>query len=269
MRPVLGIIGTGNLGEAIARALLRSGWTSADRIVCTDVDTQRVTRLSGELGVGAAADARETARRAELLLVAVKPQNMRDLLTEISPEVTPAHTVVSVAVGITTAWMESLLPPGTAVVRVMPNTPILVGEAMSAITPGLHADEVRLALAEGLFAEVGRAVRVPESDMDAVGATSGSGPAYVFLLAEAMMAAAEAQGLDADQARELVVQTVMGAARLLREDGRSAAELRQMVTSPNGTTQAALEVLQAAGFREAMREAVAAAVRRSRELAAG
>lgn len=269
MQPVLGIIGTGRLGEAIAGSLLRSGWTTPDRIVCTDVDPARVAEVTAALGVGGAEDALETARRAQLLLVAVKPQNIRDLLPRIAPEITPAHTVVSVAVGITTGLMESLLPPGTAVVRVMPNTPILVGEAMSAITAGAHADEERMALAEGLLARVGRVVRVPESDMDAVGAVSGSGPAYVFLLAEAMTAAAEATGLEPELARELVVQTVLGAGRLLREDGREAAELREMVTSPNGTTQAALAVLEGAGFREAMRAAVEAAVRRSQELAAG
>lgn len=269
MQPILGIIGTGRLGEAIAGSLLSSGWTTAERIVCTDVDPARVEQVTSELGVQGAADALDTARRAELLLIAVKPQNIRDLLPRIAPEITPAHTIVSVAVGITTGLMESLLPPGTAVVRVMPNTPILVGEAMSAITAGSHAGEDRMALAEGLLARVGRVVRVPESDMDAVGAVSGSGPAYVFLLAEAMTAAAEAAGLSAELARELVVQTVLGAGRLLHEDGREASELREMVTSPNGTTQAALAVLEGAEFREAMRAAVAAAVRRSQELAAG
>lgn len=269
MQPVLGIIGTGRLGEAIAGSLLGSGWTIPERIVCTDVDPARVEQVSRQLGVRGAADAVDTARRAELLLIAVKPQNMRELLTQIAPVITPSHTVLSVAAGVTIAMMESLLPPGTAVVRVMPNTPILVGEAMSAVTGGAHATAAHLDLAEGLLAQVGRVVRVPEADMDAVTAVSGSGPAYVFLLAEAMAEAAEAVGLDARTARELVAQTVLGAALLLREDGRPAEELRAMVTSPNGTTHAAVTVLEAAGFRDAMRDAVAAAMRRSQELAAG
>lgn len=266
MQPVLGIIGTGRLGEAIARSLLRSGWTTAERIVCSDVAEDHLRQVAERLGVRTAPDAVETVRQAELLLVAVKPQNMRELLADVSPAIRPEHTVVSVAAGVTIATMESLLPPGTAVVRVMPNTPILVCEAMSALTAGSHADEPRVALAEGLLAQVGKVVRVPEAAMDAVTAVSGSGPAYVFLLAEAMAAAGEALGLDAEQSRELVVQTVLGAARLLREEGRDAADLRAMVTSPHGTTHAAIETLEAAGFRQAMRDAIAAAARRSAEL---
>lgn len=269
MRPVLAIIGTGNLGEAIAASLLRSRWTTPDRIVCTDVDGARVARVAETLGVQTAPDAVEAARRGELLLVAVKPQSMRELLGAIAPAIAPAHVVVSVAAGVTTDVIESLLPEGTSVVRVMSNTPILVGEAMSAVCGGRHADESHLALAEGLLREVGRVVRVPEADLDAVTAVSGSGPAYVFLLAEAMTAAAEAAGLASETARELVVQTVLGAARLLREDGRDAAELRRVVTSPNGTTQAALEVLAERGFSDALAAAVAAAKRRSEELSAG
>lgn len=269
MQPVLAIIGTGNLGEAIARSLLRSGWTTPERIVCTDVDAGRVERVAAELGVRTAADAAEAARGAELLLLAVKPQGMRALLADLAPVVTPAHLLVSVAAGVTTALMESLLPAGAAVVRVMPNTPILVGQAMSAVSGGAHATEAHLAVAEGLLAQVGRVVRVPEADLDAVTAVSGSGPAYVFLLAEAMAAAAEAEGLDAAVARELVTQTVLGAATLLRDDGRDAAELRAMVTSPNGTTQAAVEVLEARGLRVAMAEAINAARRRSEALSSG
>jgi pyrroline-5-carboxylate reductase len=268
MQPVLAIIGTGNLGEAIASSLLRSGWTTPERIVCTDVDADRVARVAATLGVPTAPDAVEAARRAELLLVAVKPQSMRELLGAIAPVVTTGHVVVSVAAGITTAVMESLLPEGTPVVRVMSNTPILVGEAMSAVCGGRHAGEAHLAMTEGLLREVGRVVRVPEADLDAVTAVSGSGPAYVFLLAEAMTAAAEDAGLAPQIARELVVQTVLGAGRLLREDGRDAAELRRMVTSPNGTTQAALEILDERGVAEAVVAAVAAAKRRSEELSA-
>lgn len=269
MRPVLAIIGTGNLGEAIAASLLRSGWTTPDRIVCTDVDGERVARVAGTLGVRTAPDAVDAARQGELLLLAVKPQSMRELLGSIAPVVGPAHIVVSVAAGITTAFMEGLLPAGTPVVRVMSNTPILVGEAMSAVAAGRHATDAHLALADGLLAEVGRVVRVPEADLDAVTAVSGSGPAYVFLLAEAMTDAAVAAGLAPDVARELVVQTVLGAGRLLREDGRDAAALRAMVTSPNGTTQAALEVLADRGVTEAVLAAVVAAKRRSEELSAG
>lgn len=269
MQPVLGIVGTGRLGEAIAASLLREGWTSADRIVCTDVDEARVAEVTARLGVRGAPDALEAARQADLLLVAVKPQQVRELLAALSAVVEPRHTVLSVAAGITVGTLEALLPPGTAVVRVMPNTPILVGEAMSAITPGSHVAPERVEIVEDLLGQVGRVVRVPESAMDAVTAVSGSGPAYVFLLAEAMTEAGEAAGLDAAQARALVVQTVLGAARLLAEDDRDAADLRRMVTSPNGTTEAAIQVLEDAGFRQAFREAITAAMRRSRELSAG
>lgn len=269
MQPVLGIIGTGRLGEAIAGSLVRSGWTTAERIVCTDVAADHLAAVGARLGVRTAADAAEVARQADLLLVAVKPQQVSELLSGLAPLIERRHTIVSVAAGITVATMESVLPPGTAVIRVMSNTPILVGQAMSALTPGAAAGQDRVALAEDLLAQVGRVVRVPEGAMDAVTAVSGSGPAYVFLLAEALVAAAEAVGLERQEASELVTQTVLGAATLLCEDGRSAAELREMVTSPNGTTQAALEVLEAAGFRQAFHDAVAAAARRSSELSAG
>jgi len=268
MRPVLSIIGIGRLGEAIAGSLLRSGWTTAQQVVCTDVDSGRVAEVSAMLGIRSAATAREAVEAGELLLLAVKPQSMRELLAEIAPFITTAHTVVSVAAGIPLAVMQDALPEGTAVVRVMPNTPILVGEAMSAMTAGPTVDPERLDLVESLLAEVGQVVRVSEDAMDAVTAVSGSGPAYVFFLAEAMTAAAQNLGLPPEQARTLVEQTILGAATLLREDGRSAADLRAMVTSPNGTTQAAIETLQAHDVTAAFNAAIAAAARRSQELAA-
>jgi pyrroline-5-carboxylate reductase len=269
MPPVLAILGTGRLGEAIVGSLLRSGWTEPERIVCTDVDAERRELLAGRYGVVVTEDPADAVSRAELVLIAVKPQNMRELLASVAPSLTPAHTLISVAAGVTTERIEALVPPGVAVIRVMPNTPALVGEAMSALAPGRHAGDAQLALAESLLTQVGRVVRVEEPALDAVTAVSGSGPAYVFLLAEAMAAAGEAVGLEPGVARELVAQTLVGSAALLREEGRSAAELREMVTSPGGTTQAALEVLESRGLREAIRDAIAAAERRSRELAEG
>ncbi len=204
-----------------------------------------------------------------MVLLAVKPQDMRALLTDIAPHVRPGTLVVSLAAGITSALVEELLPAGTHVVRVMTNTPVFVDEAMSEISAGSHAGAEHLQTVEDLLRPVGKVLRVPESQQDAVTALSGSGPAYFFFLVEAMIDAGILLGLPRAVAAELIVQTALGSARMLRESGEHPVLLREAVTSPGGTTIAAIRTMEDHGVRAAMLAAIEAARDRSRELAAG
>jgi pyrroline-5-carboxylate reductase len=199
----------------------------------------------------------------------VKPQDMGAVLEEIGPAVRPGQLVVSLAAGITTAFLESRLPEGVPVVRVMPNTPALVDEGMAAIAPGSHCDDEHLAVAEALLGSTGRVLRVPERQMDAVTAISGTGPAYVFFVVESMIEAGVHLGLPRATATELVVQTLVGSAKMLRETGTHPVVLREQVTSPGGTTAAALRELEVHKVRAAFLAAMEAARNRSAELAEG
>ncbi len=208
-------------------------------------------------------------KQAGTLLLAVKPQDIDALLAEIAPAIESRHVVVSVAAGVTTAHIEERLPDGIAVVRCMPNTPALVDQAMTAVAGGAHAGDEHLAVAESLLASVGRVVRVPEHQLDAVTALSGSGPAYFFFLVEAMIDAGILLGLPRALAAELIVQTAVGAATMLRDSGEHPVQLREAVTSPGGTTIAAIRELEIHGVRAALLAAIEAAAIRSRELGAG
>jgi pyrroline-5-carboxylate reductase len=201
--------------------------------------------------------------------VVVKPQDMDDLLSEIAGELKQGQLLVSLAAGITTGFIEARVPEGVAVVRVMPNTPALVDEGMAAISPGSHCDDEHLAEAESLMASTGKVMRIPERQMDAVTAISGSGPAYIFFVVESMIEAGVHLGLPRATATELVVQTVVGSAHMLRETGTHPAVLREQVTSPGGTTAAALRELEIHKVRAAFLAAMEAARDRSRSLAAG
>jgi pyrroline-5-carboxylate reductase len=209
------------------------------------------------------------AQKADTLLLVVKPQDMAEVLQEMAPHVSAQTLVVSLAAGITTGFVESHLPDDVPVIRVMPNTPALVDEGMSAISRGSHCDEAHLAEAETLLSAVGRVLRVPEKQQDAVTAISGSGPAYIFFVVEAMIEAGVHLGLPRSTATELVLQTVVGSAKLLRETGEHPVVLRERVTSPGGTTAAAVRELEDHKVRAAFLTAMEAARNRSRALAAG
>jgi pyrroline-5-carboxylate reductase len=211
----------------------------------------------------------DAAAKASVLLLTVKPQDMAALVDEIAGIVTPDQIVISVAAGITTAFLERRLAPGVPVVRVMTNTPVIVDEAMSAISAGTHAGTEHLDRAEALLAPVGRVLRVPESQQDAVTALSGSGPAYFFFLVEAMIDAGILLGVPRAVAADLLVQTAVGAATMLRDSGQHPVLLREAVTSPGGTTISAIRELENHGVRAALLAAIEAARDRSRELAAG
>jgi pyrroline-5-carboxylate reductase len=267
MASQVAILGAGVMGETLLSGLVRAG-RPVDSLLVGEKRPERGAELEQRYGVEVLAN-REAARRADTVVVVVKPQDMGELLTEIAPSLRRGQLVVSLAAGITTAYIESHLPEGIAVVRVMPNTPALVDEGMAAISRGSHCDEEHLAEAESLMASTGRVTRVPERQQDAVTAISGSGPAYLFFVVEAMIEAGVHLGLPRTTATELVVQTVVGSAKLLRETGEHPTVLREQVTSPGGTTAAAIRQLEDHKVRAAFLTAMEAARDRSRALAEG
>jgi pyrroline-5-carboxylate reductase len=258
------VIGAGVLGETLLSGLLRAG-RAVDQLVVVEKRAERAAELKERYGVDVVADV-AAAGSAETVLLVVKPQDMAEVLGDIAPALRRGQLLVSLAAGITTGFIESHVPHGVAVVRVMPNTPALVDEGMAAISPGTHCDDAHLAEAEELMASVGRVVRVPEKLQDAVTAISGSGPAYVFFVVESMIEAGVHLGLPRTIAHELAVQTLFGSAVMLRETGEHPAVLRERVTSPGGTTAAALRELEVHRVRAAFLAALEAARDRSREL---
>ena len=255
------------MGETLLSGLLRAGWRP-ETLLVTERRPERAIELHERYGVEVLSNA-DAAAKAETLVLVVKPQDMGGLLDEVSPHVAHDALVVSLAAGITTAFLESHLPQGMPVVRVMPNTPALVDEGMAAISPGSHCDEAHLERAETLLKATGKVLRLPEKHQDAVTAISGSGPAYIFYVVEAMIEAGVLLGLPRGTSTELVVQTLVGAARMLKETGEHPTVLRENVTSPAGTTIAALRELDDHKVRAAFLTAMEAARDRSRELASG
>ena len=260
----IAVLGAGKIGEALLTGLLAAGRSPAD-LAFTERHPERARELADRLGVPAL-DVPAAAERSDVLVVAVKPQDIDPLLNQLADLVTAEHLVVSVAAGITTARIERGLPAGPAVVRCMPNTPALVDEAMTAISAGSRATQTHLRRADELLSAVGRVVRVPESQLDAVTALSGSGPAYFFFLVEAMIDAGILLGLPRALAAELIVQTLVGSAVMLRDSGEHPVQLREAVTSPAGTTISAIRELENHGVRAAFLAAIEAARNRSAEL---
>ena len=263
------VLGAGTIGEALIAGLLSGGWRDSSEIVATGRREERVDELREKLGVEATLSNADAVADAALIVIAVKPQDFDVLLDEIGAVVTPEQTVLSVAAAIPTVAIEERLPDGVPVVRAMPNAPATVHEGIAGMCAGAHADEPNLALAEEALEHLGAVVRVPEPYMDAVTAVSGSGPAYFALLAEAMIEAGILLGLGRDVSTQLVVQTMFGTAKLLRDEHMHPVELREKVTSPGGTTIRAVRELEQAGVRAAFLNAIQAAMDRSRELAAG
>jgi pyrroline-5-carboxylate reductase len=261
------ILGAGVMGETVVSGLVRSGRAPAD-LLLSDRRSERAAELRERYGVDVVSNV-EAATKADTLMLVVKPQDMVGLLDEITPVVRQGQLVISLAAGITTALIESRLVDGVAVVRVMPNTPALVDEGMAAISRGTHCDEEHLLEAEELLRATGRVIRVPEKQQDAVTAISGSGPAYLFFVVEAMIEAGVHLGLPRATATELVVQTMVGSAKLLRETGEHPTVLRERVTSPGGTTAAAVRKLEDHKVRAAFMTALESARDRSRALARG
>jgi pyrroline-5-carboxylate reductase len=267
--PGIAFIGGGNMARSLVGGLVARGWPR-EALHVAEPNAAARDALAAEFGVHVHGDNTDAARAAPVWVFAVKPQVLRAVAQSLSPLArTQSPLVVSIAAGITSAQLDRWLGGGQAVVRAMPNTPALLGAGATGLYANPAVDASRRALAGRLLAAAGSTTWIDdEAAMDAVTALSGSGPAYVFLLAEAMQAAGQAQGLDADAARALALQTIFGAARMLIESGEPADVLRQRVTSPGGTTQAALEAFEAGGFRALVGDAIAAATRRGRELSA-
>ncbi|MEW9527669.1 pyrroline-5-carboxylate reductase [Microbispora sp. NPDC049125] len=264
---MIAILGTGKMGEALLSGLVRAG-LRPEEVVATARRPERAEALRERYGVRVAGNA-EAAKVADTLILAVKPQDMDALLAEISPHLPADRLVISVAAGITTAFVEARLGDQVPVVRVMSNTPVLVDEAMSVISAGAHASEEHLKRTEALLSPVGKVLRIPESQQDAATALSGSGPAYFFYLVEAMVDAGILLGMPRAAALDMVIQSIVGAATMLRDSGEHPVILREAVTSPGGTTISAIAELERHRVRAAFLDAIEAARDRSRQLASG
>lgn len=265
----LAFIGGGNMARSLIGGLIKRGVNAAKIRVAEPVESLRAS-LAADFGVQVFAEASEAVYGAGLWVLAVKPQVMRGVCESLAARARDQHPVVlSIAAGITASQLDAWLGGEAAIVRSMPNTPALLGAGVTGLFANARVDEEGRQRAELLLASAGKTVWIDdEAKMDAVTAVSGSGPAYVFLLAEAMEDAARAEGLSAEAARTLVLQTLLGAARMLTEAGEAPTELRRRVTSPNGTTQAAIETFQAGGFEALVARAIRAATERGRELSA-
>ena len=259
------IVGAGVMGETLLAGLIRAGW-SPDDLVAADRRDERRAELERRYGVSTGSNA-EAAAQAETVVLVVKPQDVPEVLPEIAEHLAGGRLLVSLCAGITTARLEAGLPAGVPVVRVMPNTPAQVSEGMAAVSAGSHATASDLKHVVELMSAVGKAVVVPEKYQDAVTAISGSGPAYLFFVAEAMIDAGVMLGLPRDTATTLVNQTMLGSARLLVESGEHPTVLRELVTSPAGTTAAALRQMEERSVKAAFIAAMEAARNRSAELA--
>ena len=264
----IGFIGGGNMAEAMIRGLLRGNDFAPAQISASGPRQERVRELREAYGIEATTDNKVPAR-AQIVVLSVKPQIMARVLEEVAETISPDALVISIAAGVPVATIQSRLAAGTRVIRAMPNTPALVDAGATAIAGGEHARESNLADAKRIFDAIGLTVILDESQLDAVTGLSGSGPAYVFLILEALSDAGVKVGLSRRTAQLLAAQTVLGSAKLLLETNEHPGRLKDMVTSPGGTAITGLHTLEAGGVRTTLMNAVEAATRRSRELGEG
>ncbi len=262
----LGLIGAGKMGAALIRGLLEAGVLNAKQILVSDPAESALEQLKQQTEVKVTSRNAEVAKQSEIILIAVKPDVMRLVLQEIRPFVSKDQLVISIAAGITLKVIEESLDQGCRVVRVMPNTPCLVGAAAAAFSLGKNATPEDARLVKALFETVGLAVQVQEKHLDAVTGLSASGPAYVFLMIEALSDGGVKMGLSRPVATQLAAQTVFGAAKMVLEMKKHPAELKDLVTSPGGTTIAGLHALESRAFGAALIDAVEAATRKAKEL---
>lgn len=263
-----GFIGSGRMASALVGGMIRAGVATSDRIAASDPYPAAREQLAREAGVAVHATNGPVIEASDVIVLAVKPQSMAAVLAEIAPTLAPRHLVVSIAAGVSIATMAKALGESTRLIRVMPNTPALLGEGASAFALGATATEADAEAVRTFLESVGRAVRVPESQLDAVTGLSGSGPAFVYLMIEALSDGGVRAGLPRDVATTLAAQTVLGAAKMVLETGLHPGALKDQVTSPGGTTIAGVQVLERAALRGSLIDAVDAAARRSAELAA-
>ena len=265
----IGFVGAGNMAEALIRGLVRGGHVPEARVTASAPRRERLDELVASYGIRVTTSNREVVQAANLVIFSVKPQILDKVLREVADQMSPGTLVISIAAGVDTEAIEAVLPDGVRVVRAMPNTPALVGAGATAISPGRHASEADLATARAVFDAVGITVTLDESHLDAVTGLSGSGPAYIFLILEALADAGVKMGLSRRNAQRLAAQTVMGSAKMLLETDEHPGRLKDMVTSPGGTAIAGLHTLEQGGLRTTLINAVETATKRARELGRG
>ena len=266
LEQTIGFLGTGNMAEALIKGLITSGVVEPARIHGSDPRRERADELKQRFGIHTTIHNVDVVRHAEIVVLSIKPQILGQVCEEVAPHLKPHALVISIAAGIPVAAIEKRLPPRTRVVRTRPNTPALVGAGATAIAAGGHATETDLQVAKSIFDAVGMTVLLDEEQLDAVTGLSGSGPAYVFLIIEALSDAGVKMGLSRYNALALAAQTVLGSAKLLIETREHPGRLKDMVTSPGGTAIAGIATLEAGGLRTTLINAVEAATRRSQEL---
>ena len=268
LNKTIGFIGSGNMARAIIRGMLQVDLVDAGNITVADPLPEAVLNMQADTGVNAAADNRDLVQASDILIIATKPYHVSGVVSEVRDLLDPArHLIISICAGVRTDTIEAAAGEGIRVVRVMPNTPALIGCGSAGISAGKFASSDDLAVVSQIFDSVGTSVVLHEEKLDAVTGVTGSGPAYVFRFMEALLAAAEAQGLTAEEAKVLVPQMVLGSVRMAVESDRSLEELRQAVTTPGGTTAAGLQKLEDGQFMKLIADCVAAATARSSELA--
>jgi len=264
----IGFLGGGNMGEALIRGLVKTGLIPPDHLFVTDVRLERLEEMGRRYGLHTLSDNTLLVRRVDVVILAVKPQILAGVLREVAAAV-PGRLMISIAAGVSTASIRSHLPPGVRLIRTMPNTPALVLEAATAIARADGLEPGDLETAQEIFSAVGKVVVLEEELMDAVTGLSGSGPAYLALIVEALADGGVRVGLDRQTAMTLAAQTVLGSARLLIETGAHPGQLKDMVTSPGGTAIAGIHTLESGGLRRTLIDAVERATQRSRELGRG
>ena len=262
----LGFIGAGNMATALVKGLINSGLYRSDQLMASDKDEDQLRKISDQFGLKVCASNKDLVGECRNLILAVKPQSMREVLDHVKEDIGDRHLIISIAAGIPLKMIQSILDREIPLIRVMPNTPALIQKGVSALASGQHATTEHMDIARKIFDAVGRTVIVQEEMMDAVTALSGSGPGYIFRVMECLAEAGEQVGLEAETSLILVMQTVLGAAYLASESEKSLSQLREMVTSPGGTTEAGLAVFHEKGLERIIQEAVKAAYLRGVEL---
>ncbi len=265
----LGILGAGKMGSALMRGFTEAGLLAPGQIIASDIDQAALGRLRKELGIKVAADNQEVVKSAEIVLLALKPEKIQPVLRETKESISPKHLIISIAAGVSIKAIEEVVGTGRRIIRVMPNTPCLIRAGASAFSPGKGATQEDREMVRSLLSAVGLVVELPEKQLNAVTGLSGSGPAYGFMIIEALADGGVKMGLPRAVAMQLAAQTVLGAAKLVIETKRHPGELKDQVASPGGTTIAGIAALERAGLRAALIEAVEAATRRSMELENG
>ncbi len=265
----LGFIGAGNMASALIKGLIQSDVYHPDQLLVSDTRREALDAIFSQYGVQSCATNNALADKSDIIVLSIKPQNMRQVLEGIKQSIRDDHLIISIAAGIPLEMIHAAVERDCPLIRVMPNTPALVQQGASALTAGKSTTPEHMALAKSIFSAVGETVEVEEKMMDAVTALSGSGPGYIFRMMECMVQAGIAMGMSRETALGLVIQTFLGAAQLAKESDRSLAELREMVSSPGGTTAAGLAILNEMGLRDIIIKACQTACRRSVELGKG